>query len=220
MFFAILFFAGMIFGNQVYATHISKPIFTMNESTYEPESVINISGWVNYNDQPTPDVLLLVKVINSENKKILEVSTTSDSKGNFVAHYTVPKNASGNYIIEVTSFCKEEHRNICTKQTQNFPITILNPNQTEITIPNWIRSTALWWSNGEISDEEFINAIQFLINEKILQISSDSKSEQQKSQSVPTWIKDTAGWWATKKVSDSDFVRGLKWLIENGILRI
>ena len=87
-------------------------------------------------------------------------------------------------------------------------------------IPEWIRNTALWWSDGKISDDEFINGIQFLINEEIIQVSAESKSNDATLPFVPNWIKDTAGWWGTKKVSDNDFLNGIKWLIENGILRV
>jgi len=87
-------------------------------------------------------------------------------------------------------------------------------------VPDWIRNTALWWSDGQISDDEFISGIQFLINEKIIQISAESKLSESTVPFVPNWIKDTAGWWGTKKVSDADFLNGIKWLIENGILRV
>jgi len=87
-------------------------------------------------------------------------------------------------------------------------------------VPDWIRNTALWWSEELISDDEFVNAIQFLIDEGIIQVSMDLTSNVQTSPIVPNWIKDTAGWWATKKVSDADFLNGIKWLIENGIIRV
>ncbi|MGI0056903.1 MAG: thermonuclease family protein [Nitrosarchaeum sp.] len=88
----------------------------------------------------------------------------------------------------------------------------------ETKIPDWIRNNALWWSDGQISDGEFISGIQFLINEKIIQISAQSKSIEPTIPFVPNWIKDTAGWWGTNKVTDNDFINGIKWLIENGIL--
>lgn len=37
-------------------------------------------------------------------------------------------------------------------------------------IPDWIRNAAGWWSEGKISDREFINVLQWLIDEKILVI--------------------------------------------------
>lgn len=41
--------------------------------------------------------------------------------------------------------------------------------ETEL-IPTWIKNTAKWWSNDQVSDGEFINAMQFLIGEQIISI--------------------------------------------------
>ena len=37
-------------------------------------------------------------------------------------------------------------------------------------IPSWIKDTATWWGEGKISDKDFINALQWLINEEILKV--------------------------------------------------
>jgi len=39
-------------------------------------------------------------------------------------------------------------------------------------IPEWIKNTAKWWSEGSISDTEFINAMKFLIENDILVVES------------------------------------------------
>ena len=31
-------------------------------------------------------------------------------------------------------------------------------------IPEWIKTTAGWWSQGQISDEDFVRGLQFLLN--------------------------------------------------------
>jgi len=49
----------------------------------------------------------------------------------------------------------------------------------ETPIPNWIRDTALWWGEGKISDGDFINALQYLMEEKILNVpTQDSSTEE------------------------------------------
>ena len=91
---------------------------------------------------------------------------------------------------------------------------------SEESVPDWVRNTALWWSDDLITDEEFVNGIQFLINEGIIQVTSESPTKPTETHDVPEWIKNTAGWWATNQVSDKEFLNGIKWLIEEGILRI
>ena len=43
--------------------------------------------------------------------------------------------------------------------------------ETEISIPNWIKNNAGWWSNGEIPDSAFVSGIQWLISNGIMNIS-------------------------------------------------
>ena len=39
-----------------------------------------------------------------------------------------------------------------------------------VSIPNWIRINAQWWSEDQISDDEFTKGIEFLIKEDIVRI--------------------------------------------------
>ena len=48
--------------------------------------------------------------------------------------------------------------------------------QSQYDIPSWVKTNAVWWGEGQISDSEFISSLQFLINSGILKVtSSDSK---------------------------------------------
>ena len=38
----------------------------------------------------------------------------------------------------------------------------------ELYIPKWFKFTTAWWAYGQITDTTYANAIQFLIDEKIL----------------------------------------------------
>lgn len=37
-------------------------------------------------------------------------------------------------------------------------------------IPAWIKNTSLWYGEGQVSDTEFINALQYLINQDVIKI--------------------------------------------------
>ena len=90
-----------------------------------------------------------------------------------------------------------------------------NPN-----IPDWIKKTAGWWSDGMIADSEFVNALEFLILNDVLVIPEAESVKTYALPGIPNWIKDTAGWWAAGKVTDSDFVRGIQYLISKGTIQI
>jgi len=47
----------------------------------------------------------------------------------------------------------------------------------QASIPNWIKNTALWWGQGQISDSEFIKALQYLIGQRILVVPQSTSSQ-------------------------------------------
>ena len=53
----------------------------------------------------------------------------------------------------------------------------VNASAQELTIPKWIKNTALWWGQGQISDSEFIKALQYLIEQGILVVNQPSTSQ-------------------------------------------
>jgi TusA-related sulfurtransferase len=44
------------------------------------------------------------------------------------------------------------------------------PSTSSENIPDWIKTTAKWWSNDEITNDDFILAIEFLIKKGIIRI--------------------------------------------------
>ena len=47
-------------------------------------------------------------------------------------------------------------------------------------VPTWIKSIAKFWSEGNISDSEFIGALQFMVENKIIQIPKNTESIEDK----------------------------------------
>ena len=92
------------------------------------------------------------------------------------------------------------------------------PNAFAENVPDWVKNTAGWWAADAISETEFVNAIEFLVKEDIIQVDASQTSET--SQSVPEWIKNTAGWWATDVISETEFVNAIAYLIKVGIISI
>ena len=85
-------------------------------------------------------------------------------------------------------------------------------------VPIWIKNNAGWWANGDIDDDSFIQGIQFLIKEKILEINESTSSEN--SDKIPPWVKNNAGWWAAGDITESDFLSGITHLVKIGIISV
>jgi hypothetical protein len=87
-------------------------------------------------------------------------------------------------------------------------------------IPSWIKNNAGWWAEGSIDDSSFVQGIQFLIKEGIMQIPSTSQGSSSGSNAIPSWIKNNAGWWADGSIDDDSFIQGIQFLIKEGIMTI
>lgn len=48
--------------------------------------------------------------------------------------------------------------------------TIINTNAQEEALPIWIQNVAGFWSNGDVSDTEFVNAMEFLVDQGIMNL--------------------------------------------------
>jgi len=153
----------------VHATHISQPIMTVQDSLfYSYGNNLTISGWVNYSDEPTSDVLLNVKISNPNGTVISDFFITSDSKGEFVFPFELSEDVpSGDYLINIISMCREVHRDICTHKTAEITVSVLGEQSK---IPEWIRNIFVWYAEDAISEKELLNALQYLINQKIIQV--------------------------------------------------
>ena len=104
-------------------------------------------------------------------------------------------------------------------------------------VPDWIKNNAEWWSQGEVDDTTFKNAIGFLIEKQIIDmptgpnvsvstegLSVDEKraleEEAQRVTPIPDWIKSTAEWWYLGDVTEDEFLMSIEYLVKNGIIEI
>ena len=87
-------------------------------------------------------------------------------------------------------------------------------------IPEWVKNNASWWSERQISQTEFTNGLEFLINEGIIYIPPTEPGIPGPEKIIPDWVRNTAGWWTDDKISDSEFINAMKYLIEIGIIQV
>ena len=145
----------------------------------------------------------------------------------------------GEYSEAETYFKKSLEINPDNKITQNYLVSLENlknkyslsifENPTkkpdflkmieENTIPSWVKNNAGWWASNKINDNDFISGIEYLIENKIINVSTYI-NQQNSTDDIPSWIKNNAGWWASGKISDNDFLTGIEYLIKNGIIKV
>ena len=90
-----------------------------------------------------------------------------------------------------------------------------------VRVPGWIKNNAGWWAAGQIDDKAFMDGIQYMINEKIINIPDlPEQASETAEEHVPDWVRNNAGWWADGLISENDFVNGIKYLVEHGIIKV
>lgn len=177
---ALIFCVGLFCINTIisesYQTHISNPVVTSDKTNYKQGENIIISGWVNYNEKATSDVLLRIIATNPLEIKIFDEYVTSDGDGIFSTEIPILKNAKvGKYNIEITSQCREIHREICTHQNEIISITIEKETNQDRKIPDWVKNIFAWYVENKVTEEELLEAIEFMVNQNIIQIKTENK---------------------------------------------
>ena len=98
-------------------------------------------------------------------------------------------------------------------------VLIITPSVfAEEKVPDWVKNNAGWWTDNLISDNEFVNALEFLIKEGMIKM--DAKAASEKSDNIPDWVKNTAGWWAADQITETEFLNAIEFLISVGIINI
>jgi hypothetical protein len=133
--------------------------------------------------------------MTQDDRVIFETSGTStDSKGEHnVAQFMIPEDIAGIVHLNFKNLDNNNH----AKTTIPIVINRVEDQNDSISIPDWIRNNALWWSIEQIDDNTFIQGIE-----------------------IPSWIRNNAEWWAHGQIDDKTFVQGLEFLIQKGIIHV
>jgi len=189
-----------------------------DKESYNLGESITFSGSVNKYDENRN---LRISIFDSNNNFILTKKTSVNPDATF--SYNVILNEKfhdGKYIV------KAQYGN--SKVTIEKMSFVINSNGTSIEqklptsakIPDWIKNNAKWWAEGSIDDYSFVQGIQFLIKEGIMQIPSTEQGSVSQDNQIPDWIKNNAKWWAEGSIDDYSFVQGIQFLIKEGIMKI
>jgi len=104
-------------------------------------------------------------------------------------------------------------------------ILVPNSSAQDAQIPNWVKNVAGWWADDQISENEFVTGIEYLINNNIILLdfvpcNDEIQSQYGDTKYVPDWIKNNANWWSENLIDDTDFINGLQYLIKHEIIKI
>ena len=174
-------------------------------------------------------ILEFYKALEINPKSVLALNGIGLGFGNFGEYSEAERYFKKSLEIEPDNQVTQNYLISLEKLEQKYSLNIFeNPTKKpdflqkieEKSIPYWIKNNAGWWSDDKISDVDFITGIEYLIKNKIINLSSQNINKENSSGVIPSWIKNNAGWWSAGKISDGDFLSGIKYLIENSIIKV
>jgi len=99
-------------------------------------------------------------------------------------------------------------------------------------VPDWVKSNAKWWGDGQIDDKTFTNGIGFLISEKLIDVpvglnvsvakddDSEIIEEEIEEVKVPDWVKNNAKWWGDDQIDEETFLSAIEYLVKHEIITV
>ncbi len=204
--------------NSVYFTSESGSITVDQEQYLKPKYVHepiqqHISGKIE-NYQRAEETIL---TITSPSGEIVEnvIRPTREGAFDFITQIT-SNHSSGEYEIRII------HKGIIIGPALFKIIAGTETEELQIqNVPNWVKNNAGWWADGLIGNNDFVEGLQYLINQDLIKVPPTSqKGTEITLNEIPEWVKNNAGWWAQGKIKTSDFLRGIQFLVEQGIIKI
>jgi len=187
-------------------TNTSKPdLSTNNISKPSPGNTesITLSGSIQNYKRGMPLVITLA----DPNGKTQNFGASLTNSGAYKTVFTINENSlPGIYTIKLS------HAGTDVGITS---FTVTSPD-----MPSWIKNNAKSWSSSSISDSQFINDLEYLVEQGIISLSTSNVNNIGDKMMIPDWVKNNAKWWGDDKISDEDFIQSIQYLIKKGIIRV
>ncbi len=143
----------------------------MDKESYDLGESVTFSGNVNkYNEERN----LRISIFDSNNNLTITQKIPVNTDTTFSHNITLnEKFSDGKYIVKAQyGNSKVTVEKISFVVSSNDEISIESESLTDAKIPDWIKSNAGWWANGQIDDNSFVQGIQFMIKEGLMKISN------------------------------------------------
>ena len=118
---------------------------------------------------------VFIEITSSAGETITELMVIASNRGDFSSPWILPTTLDdGEYTVHVRDIIK-------TAQTKfyvgNSPNNFSDPSpELKSKIPDWVRNIFIWYGQGQISEDDVLNAITFLVANQIIQIDMANQS--------------------------------------------
>lgn len=91
------------------------------------------------------------------------------------------------------------------------------PQQQVRVMPDYLGTTVGYWTKGQASDNEFKDALGYMIEKQIIKVSPVSDVQCSNGE-IPSWIRDSSSFYAQGLVSPTEYLNSIEYLVNNGII--
>ncbi len=89
-----------------------------------------------------------------------------------------------------------------------------------VQIPEWFKQTTEFWTSQNMSDDEYIHTLGFLLHEQIIHVPlTKSPRDNSGFDIIPIWINTNAEKWTKGEISNDEFSIGIQWMLNHGMIR-
>jgi len=204
--------------------HIANGLVSLTGQCHVPQYPMSDAGVVNFTTDRTvyrygEPIQISGTVLPELEKKWVLSSTIIDSNGMIMKQDRARFYADNYFYFYITAHGGIWHPGNYTvfeqvaHSTAQENISIVSASQSapSQSIPSWFKNTAKLWYDGKISDSEFVQAVQYMIQHGMIRVPS-FHSITTSSTSMLTWIRSSAGQWANGQMTDDEFLGVLKYL--------
>ena len=87
-----------------------------------------------------------------------------------------------------------------------------------VQIPNWLKQITQFWTSDNISDIQYFQTLNFLLDEQIIHVPYTKTPKNNGGNEIPIWIKINAEKWTKGDLSDDEFSIGIQWMLDRKII--
>ena len=87
-------------------------------------------------------------------------------------------------------------------------------------VPEWVKDSTNWWTLTKISDQDFLNSLEYMIENNIIKIPENKVFENENELKMMSWIRNNFSMWSQNTSSDDEFFKSTQWLIDNKLINI
>ncbi len=82
-------------------------------------------------------------------------------------------------------------------------------------IPKWFKQTTGFWVTEKISEKEYVETINYLLDEQLIKIPSSKSPKESVNSSIPVWIETNSEKWIKNEITDDEFSIAIQWIVEH-----